>query len=168
MSDERPYKLIADNRKARHDYFIDETVEAGIVLVGTEVKSLRAGRVNLRDSYAEVRGGEIYLTGVHISAYEQGNIWNHEPLRTRKLLLHKREIDRLAGKVREKGFTLVPTRMYFRGSHAKVELGLARGKKFYDKREHDRQARRRPRDAARLQGPPPRRRVARRARSSTA
>jgi SsrA-binding protein len=105
------------------------------VLVGTEVKSLRAGRVNLRDSYAEVRGSEIFLTGVHISAYEQGNIWNHDPLRTRKLLLHKREIDRLAGKVREKGFTLVPTRMYFVGSHAKVELGLARGKKSYDKRD---------------------------------
>jgi SsrA-binding protein len=135
MSDERPYKLIADNRKARHDYFIDETVEAGIVLVGTEVKSLRAGRVNLRDSYAEVRGGQVYLNGVHISAYEQGNIWNHEPIRSRKLLLHKREIDRLAGKVREKGYTLVPTRMYFRGSHAKVELGLARGKKSYDKRD---------------------------------
>jgi SsrA-binding protein len=132
---ERPFKLVADNRKARHDYFIDETVEAGIVLVGTEVKSLRAGRVNLRDSYAEVRGGQVYLNGVHISAYEQGNIWNHEPIRSRKLLLHKREIDRLAGKVREKGYTLVPTRMYFRGSHAKVELGLARGKKSYDKRD---------------------------------
>jgi SsrA-binding protein len=135
MARETGIKQVAGNRKAYHDYFIDETFEAGIVLVGTEVKSLRAGRVNLRDSYAEVRGGQVYLTGVHISVYEQGNIWNHEPVRSRKLLLHKREIDRLAGKVRERGYTLVPTRIYFRGSHAKVELGLARGKKTYDKRE---------------------------------
>jgi len=134
MPDERPDRLVADNRKARHDYFIDETVEAGLALVGTEVKSLRAGRVNLRDSYAEVRGGEVFLLGVHIAAYEQGNIWNHEPLRARKLLLHKREIERLAGKVRERGYTLVPLKLYFRGSHAKVELGLAHGKRQYDKR----------------------------------
>ena len=134
MPEERQYKLIADNRKARHDFFIDETIEAGLVLVGTEVKSLRAGRVNLRDSYAEIRGGQVVLVGVHISPYEQGNLNNHDPLRARKLLLHRREIDRLNGKVREKGFTLVPTKLYFIGSHAKVEIGLAHGKRAYDKR----------------------------------
>jgi SsrA-binding protein len=131
-SDDR--KLIAANRKAYHDFHIDETVEAGIALVGTEVKSLRAGRANLRDSYAEVRAGEVYLVGAHISPYEQGNLANHEPLRPRKLLLHRKEIARLESRIKEKGYTLVPTRMYFSGDKAKVELGLARGKRQYDKR----------------------------------
>jgi len=128
------HKPIASNRKAYHDYFIEETVEAGVALVGTEVKSLRAGRANLRDSFAELRGGEIFLVGVHISPYEMGNVWNHDPLRARKLLLHKHEIERLQTKIREKGYTLVPTRMYFVGSRVKVEIGLARGKRQYDKR----------------------------------
>ena len=134
MARETGIKQVAGNRKAYHDYFIDETFEAGIVLVGTEVKSLREGRVNLRDSYAEVRNGELYLLGVHISPYTQGNVWNHEPLRPRKLLLHAREIDRIAGKVNERGYTIVPTKLYFKDGRAKVEIGLARGKKLYDKR----------------------------------
>jgi SsrA-binding protein len=125
---------IAANRKAFHDFFIEEKLEAGIALVGTEVKSLREGRVNLRDSYAELRAGEVYLVGVHISPYEQGNVWNHDPLRARKLLLHGREIGRLEQKIKERGYTLVPTRLYFRGSRVKVEIGLARGKRQYDKR----------------------------------
>jgi SsrA-binding protein len=127
-------KPVASNRKAFHDFFIDETYEAGIALVGTEVKSLREGRVNLRDSYAEVKDGELFLVGVHISPYEQGNIWNHDPLRRRKLLLHRDEIRRLAGKVNERGYTIVPTKVYFKGGRAKVEIGLARGKRLYDKR----------------------------------
>lgn len=126
---------IADNRKARHDYFIEEAFEAGIALQGTEVKSLRAGRVNLRDGYAQVENGEIFLNNVHISPYEQANRFNHEPLRKRKLLMHKDEIRRLFGQVREKGYTLVPLRMYFKKGRAKVEIGLAKGKKHYDKRE---------------------------------
>lgn len=126
---------IAENRKARHDYFIEESFEAGIVLVGSEVKSCRAGRVNLRDSYAQVQNGELFLLNCHISPYEQANRMNHEPLRPRKLLMHKREIRRLLGLVQQKGFTLVPLRMYFRKGKAKVELALARGKKSYDKRE---------------------------------
>jgi SsrA-binding protein len=126
--------VVANNRKAFHDFFIDETYEAGIALVGTEVKSLREGRVNLRDSYAEVKDGELFLVGVHISPYEQGNIWNHDPLRRRKLLLHRDEIRRLAGKVNERGYTIVPTKVYFKGGRAKVEIGLARGKRLYDKR----------------------------------
>ena len=125
---------IAANRKAFHDFFIEDKLEAGVALVGTEVKSLREGRVNLRDAYAEIRGGEVYLVGVHISPYEQGNVWNHDPLRERKLLLHGHEIARLQQKINERGYTLVPTRLYFRGSRVKVELGLARGKKQYDKR----------------------------------
>jgi SsrA-binding protein len=128
-------KLIAQNKKAYHDYFIEETLEAGIALTGTEVKSLRAGRVNLRDSYAAVDKGELFLLGVHISPYEQGNIFNHDPLRSRKLLVHLRELRRLQGKVQVAGYTLVPTKMYFKDGRAKVEIGLARGKKQYDKRE---------------------------------
>lgn len=129
-------RLIATNRKARHDYTIEETYEAGIVLTGTEVKSLRAGKVSLRDSFARVHNGEVWLHNAHISPYDFGNRWNHDPTRTRKLLLHKAEIRRLIGKVQQQGLTLVPLRMYFteRG-HAKVELGLARGKKKWDKRE---------------------------------
>jgi len=128
-------KIIAVNKKARHDYFIEETYEAGISLKGTEVKSVRAGRVNLRDSYAEVKDGEVFVHNMHISPYEAGNQFNHEPKRTRKLLLHKAEIRRLIGKTQEKGYTLVPLKIYFseRGK-VKLEIGLAKGKKIYDKR----------------------------------
>lgn len=134
-------KLIADNRKARHDYFIDERVEAGIVLSGAEVKSMREGRVNLRDSYARItRRGEVVLVGVHISPYGHATTELIDPDRERKLLLHRAEIDRLGGKVRERGFTLVPTRLYFKDGRAKVELGLARGKEHRDKRESIRKA----------------------------
>jgi len=129
------FENIAENRKARHDYFVEESFEAGIVLLGSEVKSCRAGRVNLRDGYAQVKDGEIFLYNVHISPYEQANRFNHEPLRPRKLLLHKSEIRRLFGLVREKGFTLVPLQMYFKKGKAKVQLALARGKKAYDKRD---------------------------------
>jgi SsrA-binding protein len=140
MPRETGIKRIAENRKARHDYFIDGTFEAGIALVGTEVKSIREGRINLRDSYVEVRGSahapELFLIGAHISPYDQGNIWNHDPLRERKLLMHRHEIERLAVKVREKGYTIVPTKVYLKDGRAKVEVGLGRGKKLYDKR-HD-------------------------------
>jgi SsrA-binding protein len=128
-------RLIAQNKKAFHDYHVEETLEAGIALTGTEVKSLRQGKVNLRDAYAQVRGSEVFLVGVHISPYEQGNIFNHDPLRERKLLLHGREISRLSGKVQQAGYALVPTKMYFKEGRAKVEIGLARGKKQYDKRQ---------------------------------
>ncbi len=127
-------KLIAENRRARHDYHLLDRLEAGIALTGTEVKSLRDGRVTLQRAYADVRGGEVYLVGAHISEYSQGNIANHDPDRDRKLLLHKREIASLIGKVQERGFTLVPTRMYFKDGRAKVELALARGKETRDKR----------------------------------
>ena len=129
-------KVVATNRKAFHDYFIEEKSEAGIVLQGTEVKSLREGRVNLQDSYASARDGEIFLYNCHISPYSHGNIMNHDPTRPRKLLLHKKEINKLMGKTQQQGLTLVPLRIYFstRG-HAKVELGLAKGKKLYDRRE---------------------------------
>ncbi len=140
MARETGIKRIAENRKARHDYFIEDTYEAGIALVGTEVKSLREGRINLRDSYVEVRGSnhapELYLVGAHISPFEQGNIWNHEPLRVRKLLLHRHEIERIAGRVHERGLTVVPTKIYFKDGRVKIEIGLARGKKLFDKR-HD-------------------------------
>jgi len=128
-------RLIAQNKKAFHDYHIEETLEAGIVLTGTEVKSLRAGRANMRDSYAAVENGELWLIGVHISPYDQGNIFNHDPLRKRKLLVHGREINRFYGKVRIAGYTLVPTKMYFKDGRAKVEIALAKGKTTYDKRQ---------------------------------
>lgn len=128
-------KVVATNRKARHDYFIEDTIEAGIVLTGTEIKSVRAGRANLQDSFALIRNGEMWLVGAHISPYVHGNRENHDPTRDRKLLLHRREIDRLAGKVQERGYTLVPLRVYLRDGRAKVELGLAKGKRQYDKRE---------------------------------
>jgi SsrA-binding protein len=128
-------KLVAQNKKAFHDYFIEETLEAGIALTGTEVKSIRAGRVNLRDSYAAVEKGELYLIGTHISPYEQGNIYNHDPLRTRKLLVHARELRRLYGKVQMAGYTLVPTKVYFKEGRVKVEIGLAKGKAMFDKRQ---------------------------------
>ncbi len=127
-------KLIADNRRARHDYELLERFEAGVVLTGTEVKSLRAGRVSLAQAFAEVRDGEVWLVGADIATYEQGNIANHEPGRDRKLLLRRREIDSLFGKARERGLTLVPTRMYWKDGRAKVEVALARGKQTIDKR----------------------------------
>lgn len=127
-------RVIADNRKARHDYHIEDTVEAGIVLTGTEVKSLRLGRVSLREAYAEIRSGEAWLVNAHISPYEQGNRFNHEPRRSRKLLLHKRELRRLAGLVAQRGYTLIGLRMYWVRGRAKVELALARGKREYDRR----------------------------------
>jgi SsrA-binding protein len=128
-------KIISQNRKAYHDYHIEDTLEAGIALLGTEVKSLREGRANLKDSYVLVKGGEAYLLNCHISPYSHGNIMNHEPLRTRKLLMHRKEIDRLRGKVESKGYTLIPLKLYFKNSYAKVEIGLARGKKLFEKRD---------------------------------
>jgi len=128
-------KVLCTNRKARHDYHIEETLEAGIALQGTEVKSLRAGKGNLKDSYAGLEAGEVYLYNCHISPYEAASRFNHEPLRTRKLLLHRREIQRLVGKVQKKGLTLLPLSMYLEKGKVKVELALARGKKLYDKRE---------------------------------
>ena len=135
MPIQKGIKIIAENKKAFHDYFIDERFEAGIALSGTEVKSLRAGKVNLRDSYCQVKDGEMYLIGVHISPYENGNRFNLDPDRTRKLLMHKREIIRLYSKTKEDGLTLVPTKCYFKDSKVKFEIGLARGKKDYDKRD---------------------------------
>ncbi len=129
------FKLIAQNKKAFHDYHIEESFEAGIVLSGTEVKSLRAGRANLRDSYAAVKNEELYLIGCHISPYEQGNVFNHEPVRDRKLLVHRYELKRLIGKVQRSGYTMVPTKMYFKDGRAKVEVALAKGKATYDKRQ---------------------------------
>ena len=128
-------RSVAENRKAFHDYFIDETYEAGISLVGTEVKSIREGKANLKDSYVLIKDGEAFLLNCHISPYSHGNIMNHDPLRTRKLLLKKQEIDRLRGKLIQKGYTLIPTKMYFKGPYVKLEIGLARGKKLFDKRE---------------------------------
>lgn len=126
---------LAENRKARHDYFVEETIEAGIALVGTEVKSIRAGKCNLKESYADVDNGEITIKGMHISPYEQGNIFNVDPLRERKLLLHKEQIARFAGLVSQQGFTLVPLSLYLKNGKVKVALGLCRGKKNYDKRD---------------------------------
>ena len=139
-SGELTTKVVAQNRKARHDYFIEETLEAGMELVGTEVKSLRQGRASLGDAFAQEREGEMYLMNAHISAYTAANRFNHEPLRPRKLLLHKREIGRLAGLVQRQGYTVVPLKLYFneRGK-AKVELGVARGRKQHDKREQDKE-----------------------------
>ncbi|KSU87947.1 SsrA-binding protein [Bacillus sp. VT 712] len=128
-------KVVAQNKKARHDYFIEETYEAGIVLQGTEIKSIRNGRVNLKDSFARVQNGEVFLHNMHVSPYEQGNRYNHEPLRTRKLLLHKREINKLIGYTKETGYSLVPLKIYLKNGFAKVLLGLGKGKKKYDKRE---------------------------------
>ncbi|HEX3015016.1 MAG TPA: SsrA-binding protein SmpB [Desulfobacteria bacterium] len=128
-------KVVAENRKARHDYSIEETMEAGINLTGTEVKSLRAARVNLKDSFARIENGEILLYQMHISPYEQGNRFNHDPLRTRKLLMHRSEINKLAGKIKLQGLTLVPLKVYFAHGLAKIELALAKGKKQFDKRQ---------------------------------
>ena len=128
-------RVIAENRKARHDYFVIETYEAGIELFGTEVKSLRAGTVNMKDSYCEIDGGEMFALGIHISPYEMGNIFNKDPLRPKKLLLHKSEIMKLTGLVSREGYTLVPLSLYFKGSRVKMAIGLCKGKKLYDKRE---------------------------------
>ena len=134
---ETKIKNIAENRKARHEYFVLEALEVGIELVGTEVKSLRAGTVNLKDSYCEVSGGELFVLGMHISPYEKGNIFNRDPIRKRKLLAHKKEIMRLLGTVQQDGLTLIPLKLYFKGSKVKMELGVCKGKKLYDKREDD-------------------------------
>jgi len=128
-------KVVAQNKKARHDYFIEQTFEAGIVLSGTEVKSIRLGKVNLKDSYATIENGEVILSGMHISPYEQGNIFNKDPLRDRKLLLHKYEINKLIGLTQQKGLTLVPLQLYFKRGKVKVELAVAKGKKLYDRRQ---------------------------------
>lgn len=135
MAEEGGRKIIAVNRKARHDYFVDETFEAGIELFGTEVKSVRAGTVNLKDSYCSVEGGELLARGIRISPYEKGNVFNKDPLRVKRLLMHKKEILKLFGYIARDGYTLIPLSLYFKGSRVKVELGLCRGKKLYDKRE---------------------------------
>lgn len=128
-------KTIATNKKAFHDYFVEETMEAGIALAGTEVKSIRQGAVNLKDAWCSIEGGEAFVNGMHISPYEKGNIFNKQPLRQRKLLLHKKEIHRLYGRIKQQGYTLIPLSLYFKGSIVKVQLGLCKGKKLYDKRE---------------------------------
>jgi len=128
-------KIIAQNKKAYHDYFVEDKYEAGIALFGTEVKSLRAGAVNLKDCYCKIDKGELFVLGMHISPYEKGNVFNRDPLRVRKLLMHKKEIIRLMSKIGQQGLTLIPLSLYFSGSRVKVELGLCRGKKLYDKRE---------------------------------
>lgn len=128
-------KVIAQNKKANHDYHIEETFEAGMVLQGTEIKSIRAGRMNIKDAFARVQNGEIYLWNAHISPYEQGNRYNHDPLRTRKLLLHKKQINMLTGKVQQNGYTIVPLKVYLKDGFAKLLIGLGKGKKNYDKRE---------------------------------
>lgn len=128
-------KLIANNKKARFDYFIEDTYEAGISLAGTEVKSLRMGKCSVKESFIRIENGEVYIYGMHISPYEKGNIFNKDPLRVRKLLLHKYEINKMAGKIAQQGYTIVPLQVYFRGSLVKVEIGLAKGKKLYDKRQ---------------------------------
>ena len=131
------HKIITQNRKARHDYFVEDTYEAGIQLFGTEVKSIRAGTVNLKDSYCVIDKGEIFALGVHISPYEKGNIFNRDPLRPKKLLMHKREILKLLGLIGREGYTIVPLSLYFSGSRVKMELGLCKGKKLYDKRDDE-------------------------------
>ena len=134
MSSKESYKLIANNKKAYHDYFIEDTYETGICLHGTEVKSLRMGKCSIKESFVRVEGAEVFIYNMHISPYEKGNIFIKDPLRIKKLLLHKGEINKIAGKMSEKGYTLVPTKVYFKGSLVKVEIGLAKGKKLYDKR----------------------------------
>lgn len=130
-----PGKLIANNKKAYHDYFILDTYEAGIALHGTEVKSLRMGKCSIKESFIRIENGEVFVYGMHVSPYEKGNIFNKDPMRVKKLLLHKSEINKLLGKIKEKGMSLVPLKVYFKGSLVKVEIGLAKGKKLYDKRD---------------------------------
>lgn len=128
-------RVIAQNKKARHDYFVEEAFETGIELCGTEVKSVRMGRVNLKDSWCDIDNGELFVNAMHISPYEKGNIFNKDPIRRRRLLMHKREIMRIMGLIKQQGMTLVPLQLYFKGPHVKLELGLCKGKKLYDKRE---------------------------------
>lgn len=135
MAEEKGSRLIANNKKAYHDYFIEETYEAGIALHGTEVKSLRMGKCSIKESFVRIENEEVYIYGMHISPYEKGNIFNRDPLRVKKLLLHKSEIRKMKGKIAEKGYTLVPLKVYFNRSLVKVEIGLAKGKKLYDKRQ---------------------------------
>ena len=135
MSKKESVRLVANNKKAYHDYFIDDTYEAGIELFGTEVKSLRSGKCSIKESFIRIERGEVFVYGMHVSPYEKGNIFNKDPLRVRKLLLHRYEINRLESKIAEKGYTVVPLRVYVKGSLVKVEIGLARGKKLYDKRQ---------------------------------
>lgn len=130
-----PMKLVANNKKAYHDYFVDEKIEAGLVLHGTEVKSLRMGKCSIKEAFIRIENGEMYVYGMHISPYEKGNIFNKDPLRIRKLLLHKSEINKLLGKIKEKGVAIVPLQVYFKDGRAKMEIGLCRGKKLYDKRD---------------------------------
>ncbi|MCR5754514.1 MAG: SsrA-binding protein SmpB [Acetatifactor sp.] len=134
MAQKETRKLIANNKKAYHDYFIDETYEAGIALHGTEVKSMRMGKCSIKESFIRIENGEVFVYGMHVSPYEKGNIFNKDPLRVKKLLMHRYEINKLQGKIKEKGYTLVPLQVYFQNGKAKVEVGLARGKKLYDKR----------------------------------
>ena len=129
------FKLVANNKKAYHDYFIEEKYEAGVALHGTEVKSLRLGKCSIKEAFVRIEGGEVFVYGMHISPYEKGNIFNKDPLRVKKLLLHRSEIHKMAGKIAEKGYTLVPLQVYFKDGLAKVEIGLAKGKKLYDKRQ---------------------------------
>ena len=141
MADKKPQgKIIAVNRKARHDYFVEETYEAGIALYGTEVKSIRQGQVNLKDSYCHVKNGELLALGVHISPYEKGNIFNRDPMREKKLLMHKKEILKLEQYVTRDSYTLIPLSLYFSGSNVKMEIGICKGKKLWDKRESDAKA----------------------------
>ena len=135
MTKKETQKLIANNKKAFHDFFIDETYEAGIALHGTEVKSMRMGKCSIKESFIRIENGEVFVYGMHVSPYEKGNIFNKDPLRTKKLLMHKYEINKLQGKIKEKGYTLVHLQVYFKEGKVKVEVGLARGKKLYDKRE---------------------------------
>ena len=134
MAKKETMKLVANNKKAYHDYFIDEKFECGIELFGTEVKSIRAGKCSIKEAFVRIEKGEVYVFGMHVNPYEKGNIFNKDPLRAKKLLMHRSEIHKLEGKIREKGLTLVPLQVYFKGSLVKVEIGLARGKKLYDKR----------------------------------
>lgn len=134
MAKKETQKLIANNKKAYHDFFIDETYEAGIALHGTEVKSMRMGKCSIKESFIRIENGEVFVYGMHVSPYEKGNIFNKDPLRVKKLLMHKYEINKLTGKIKEKGYTLVPLQVYFKEGKVKVEVGLARGKKLYDKR----------------------------------
>lgn len=135
MAAREQQKLIANNKKAYHDYFIDETFETGVVLHGTEVKSLRLGKCSIKEAFVRIEDGEVFVYGMHVSPYEKGNIFNKDPLRVKKLLMHRHEINKLTGRVAEKGYTLVPLQVYFKEGKVKVEIGLARGKKLYDKRE---------------------------------
>lgn len=135
MADKSSVKIIAQNKKAYHDYFVEEKYEAGVELFGTEVKSIRAGKVNVKEAYCDIKDGEVFVLGMHISPYEQGNVFNKDPLRPKKLLLHKKEILKLFGLVAQKGYTLVPLQIYLKNSRVKIEIGLCRGKKLYDKRD---------------------------------